>query len=55
MLEIFVFIVKFIFGAILFFTINELIRETKRNLDKYKQMKTHPPRAKALEVGVFFH
>lgn len=41
MLEIFVFIVKFIFGAILFFAINELIREIKRkrNLDKYKQIR----------------
>lgn len=41
MLEIFVFIVKFIFGAILFFAINELIHEIKRkrNLDKYKQIK----------------
>lgn len=41
MLEIFVFIVKFIFGAILFFAINELIREIKRkrNLEKYKQIK----------------
>ena len=41
MLEIFVFIVKFIFGAILFFAIYELIREIKRkrNLDKYKQIR----------------
>lgn len=41
MLEIFVFIVKFIFGVILFFAIYELIREIKRkrNLEKYKQIK----------------
>lgn len=41
MLEIFVFVVKFIFSAILFFAINELIRDIKRkrNLDKYKQIK----------------
>jgi len=41
MLEILGFILKFIFGVILFFAINELIREIKRknNIDKYKQIK----------------
>lgn len=42
MLEILGFILKFIFGVILFFAINELTREMKRkrNLDKYKQIKS---------------
>ena len=41
MLEILSFILKFVFGAILFFAIYEFIREIKRknNLDRYKQIK----------------